>query len=99
MLFGMFGARAMALVLLARFPEAAEWAVKAAARPNAHPHILALAAYTLALAGALGDARTYAATLHDRLPHYGIGDFLNAFQFDSPGAALFRKGARRIGAA
>lgn len=97
LLFGMFGARAMALVRLARFEEAAEWAVKAAARPNAHPHILALAAYSLALAGSLGEARTHAATLRARLPDYGIADFLNAFQFDSPGAALFRKGARRIG--
>ena len=36
LLFGMLGARAMALVRLGRFDEAAEWAVKAAARPNAH---------------------------------------------------------------
>ena len=53
----MLGARAMALVRLGRFDEAAEWAVKAAARPNAHPHILAIAAYSLALAGSLDDAR------------------------------------------
>src|SRR6201999_3289023 len=35
MLFGMFGARAMALVRLGKFDEAAEWGMKAAARPNA----------------------------------------------------------------
>ena len=44
LLFGMLGARAMALVRLGRFEEAADWAVKAAARPNAHAHILAIAA-------------------------------------------------------
>ena len=46
MLFGMLGARAMALVRLGRFEEAADWGVKAAARPNAHAHILAIAACT-----------------------------------------------------
>ena len=57
LLFGMLGARAMALVRLGRFEEAADWAVKAAARPNAHAHILAIAAYCLALAGRLDEAR------------------------------------------
>jgi DNA-binding SARP family transcriptional activator len=99
LLFGMFGARAMALVRLARFDEAAEWAVKAAARPNAHPHILALAAFTLGLAGSLDQARATAAALHKQLPGYDVDDFLAAFRFDPQGAALFRKGARRIGAA
>jgi DNA-binding SARP family transcriptional activator/TolB-like protein len=97
LLFGMLGARAMALVRLGDFEEAADWAVKAAARPNAHPHILAIAAYSLALAGRLPDARTHATALHGRLPRYGVDDFLAAFQFDPQGAALFRKGARRLG--
>jgi DNA-binding SARP family transcriptional activator len=97
LLFGMLGARAMALVRLGRFEEAAGWAVKAASRPNAHPHILAIAAYSLALAGSLDQARAWAATLHRVHPGYGIADFLAAFRFDAPGAALFRKGAKRIG--
>src|SRR4029077_12758321 len=99
LLFGMLGARAMALVRLGRFEEAAEWAVKAASRPNAHPHILAIAAYSLALAGALDQARVWAATLRRMHPGYGIAAFLAAFRFDPPGAALFRKGAKRIGMA
>ena len=99
LLFGMLGARAMALVRLGRFEEAAEWAVKAAARPNAHPHILAIAAYSLALAGAPDEARTYAAEIRKTLPQYSVADFLGAFRFDPAGAALFRKGARRIGMA
>ena len=44
MLFGMLATRAMALVRLGQFEEAAGWAVKAAARPNALPHIHAIAA-------------------------------------------------------
>jgi DNA-binding SARP family transcriptional activator len=97
LLFGMLGSRAMALVRLGRFEEAAGWGVKAAARPNAHPHILAIAAYSLALAGSLDDARAHAATIRRKLPRYGIADFLGAFRFDPHGAALFRKGAKRIG--
>jgi len=99
LLFGMLGVRAMALVRLGRLEEAAGWAVKAAARPNAHAHILAIAAYTLALAGSLDEARTYAAAIRKTLPRYGIADFLGAFRFDPQGAAAFRKGARRIGMA
>jgi hypothetical protein len=79
LLFGMLGARAMALVRLGRFEEAADWAVKAASRPNAHPHILAIAAYSLALAGSLDQARKWAATLRRAHPGYGIADFLAAF--------------------
>ncbi|HTS51940.1 MAG TPA: transcriptional regulator [Burkholderiales bacterium] len=97
LLFGMLGAKAMALVRLGRFEEAAHWAVKAASRPNAHSHILAIAACTLALAGSLDEARTYAAAIHRTLPRYSIADFLGAFRFDAHGAALFRKGAKRIG--
>lgn len=99
MLFGMLGARAMALVRLERFDEAARWAVKAAARPNAFPHIRAIAAYSLALAGSLDEARTYAAAVRKAVPGYGIADFLAAFRFDAQGAALFRKGAKLVGMA
>ncbi len=99
LLFGMLGTRAMALVRLGRFDEAAGWAVKAAARPNAHAHILAIAAYSLALAGSLDEARVHAAAIHKTLPRYGIAEFLQAFRFDSEGTGLFRKGAKRIGMA
>jgi DNA-binding SARP family transcriptional activator/TolB-like protein len=97
MLFAMFGARAMALVRLERFDEAADWAVKAAARPNAHAHVQAIAAYCLALAGRLDEARANMAAIRKRLPGYRVGDFLAAFHFDAQGAALFRSAARRSG--
>ncbi|HEX7882847.1 MAG TPA: transcriptional regulator [Afipia sp.] len=97
LLFGMLGARAMALVRLRRFDEAADWALKAAARPNAHAHILAIAAYCLALAGKLEAARAQMAAIRKRLPGYCVDNFLTAMQFAPEGAALFREGARRIG--
>lgn len=97
LLFGIFGARSIALLRLERFEEAANWAVKAAARPNAHAHILALSALSLSLADRDDEARTHVASIRKTLPHYGIDDFLTAFQFAPESAAVFREGANRIG--
>ena len=99
MLFAMLASRALALVRLGNFSEAADWAVKAAARPNAHPHILAIAAYFLALDGRLDEARIYAAAVRRILPNYSVDDSLSAFQMEQQAAALFRKGARLVGMA
>ena len=99
MLFAMLGARAMALVRLEQFDEAAAWAAKAAARPNAHAHVLGIAAYSLALAGRLEEARGRMAAIRKRLPGYNVDDFLRAMQFAPDGAALFREAAKRIAAA
>jgi hypothetical protein len=92
----MLGSRAMALVRLNEFDEAAEWGVKAAARPNAHAHIQAIAAYSLALADRLDEARVHLAAIRKTLPQYEVGDFLKAMQFSPDDAALFRKAAERI---
>jgi tetratricopeptide (TPR) repeat protein len=97
LLFGMLGARAMALVRMGDFEEAAIWGVKAATRPNAHAHILAIAALSLALAGRLDEARTFVATIWGSCPHYTVGDFLNAMQFDPEGERRFREAAPRVG--
>jgi tetratricopeptide (TPR) repeat protein len=97
LLFGMLGARAMALVRLGRFEEAADWGIKAAARPNAHAHILAIAALSLALAGRLDEARSYLAAIHRTLPQYRVSDFLTAMRFAPDGEQLFRDGAKHIG--
>lgn len=97
MLFGMLGARAMALVRLGRFEEAADWGVKAAARPNSFPHIRAIAAFSLALAERLDEARHQTARLLDEVPGYRFADFQRAFRFDARGTELFRKAALRVG--
>jgi tetratricopeptide (TPR) repeat protein len=97
LLFAMLGARSMALARLERFDEAADWGVKAAARPNAHAHIYAIAAYGLALAGRLEEARTHLAAIHRTIPGYGIDAFLTAMRFAPEDAALFREAAKRIG--
>ncbi|MGD9511546.1 MAG: transcriptional regulator, partial [Geminicoccaceae bacterium] len=96
LLFGMLGSRAMALVRLGRYEEAAEWAVKAAARPNAHAHILAIAAFVLSLAGRLEDAHGYLAAIHTTLPNYRVDDLIAAMRFAPDCARLFHEAARRL---
>jgi DNA-binding SARP family transcriptional activator len=97
LLFAMLGARAMALVRMGKLEEAADWGVKAATRPNAHAQVLAIAAFSLALAGRLDEARAYIDTIRSTLPDYGIKDFLTAMQLAPDGEKLFRDGAKRIG--
>jgi DNA-binding SARP family transcriptional activator len=97
LLFGMLGTRAMAHVRLGQFEDAAQWALKAAARPNAHANILAIAAYCLALAGRVEEGRGFMASIRKARPQYGIDDFLSTFRFTEDAAALFRDSARRIG--
>ncbi|WP_245442299.1 transcriptional regulator [Mesorhizobium hawassense] len=97
LLFGMMGARAMAHARLGEFEAAAEWALKAAARPNAHVIILAIAAHCLALAGRQDEARSFAAKIRNTLPNYRADDFIATFRFDRDGEALFRNGSKLIG--
>jgi DNA-binding SARP family transcriptional activator len=97
LLFAMLASRALALLRLGRHDEAADWAVRGAARPNAHVHILGIAAHCLALAGRLDEARGMAAAIARRTPGYRGADLLAAFRFAPPAAALLERGARRIG--
>lgn len=97
LLFATLAARAMALARLGRYEDAAEWAVKAAARPNAHVHIHAIAACSLALAGRLDQARAQTAVLRRQAPAYAMSDFFAAFQFDAIGIERFRGGAQLLG--
>jgi hypothetical protein len=97
LLFGMLGARAMALFRLGAFDEAAEAAVGAASRPNAHVHIRMIAALCLAAAGRLDLARSYAAIVRRTAPGYRSDDFFAAFRFTLDVEALFRKQADSIG--
>ncbi|HLW26287.1 MAG TPA: hypothetical protein VKY54_01035 [Kiloniellales bacterium] len=97
LLFGMLGTRAMAHVRLGQFDEAVEWALKAAARPNAHILILAIAAHCLALAGREEEGRVFAAIIRQSRNSFRVDDFLSAFRFAPETESLFRKAARRIG--
>ena len=97
LLFGMLGARAMALVRMGDFEEGAVAAVQAAGRPNAHVHIQAIAAFSLALAGSMDEAQSHVAAIRKAHASYTVADFFGAFRFDAHGIAAFRKGARLLG--
>jgi DNA-binding SARP family transcriptional activator len=95
LLCAMLATRAIALVRLGRFDEAADWAVQAVGRPNTFSHLRAIAAACLGLAGRSDEGRELAESLHRTLPHYRIDDLLATFQFAPDAAELFRQGARR----
>lgn len=93
LLFGILASRAMALLRLGRYEEAAQWAVRSAARPNAHVHVLAIAMFCLALAGREQQARTVAAQVQRVHPGYGLADFGHAFKMGADLEGLVRKAA------
>lgn len=97
MLFGMLGARAMALARLGRFEEAAEYGLKAAGRPNAHTHIRCIAALSATLGGRMDEARAQLEAIRRADPAYRLDHYLRAFQFDEAGAKLFARAAGRLG--
>jgi tetratricopeptide (TPR) repeat protein len=97
LLFAMLATRALALVRLGRYDEAADWASKAALRPNAHVHVLGIAAHCLALAERDEQARATAAQIRLQVPGYREDDYLAAFRFSPDAEALMRRGAKRIG--
>jgi TolB-like protein/Tfp pilus assembly protein PilF len=99
LLFAMLGTRAVSLARLGQYEEAADWAIKAAARPNAHHHIMAIAAFTLGLAGRIDEANVYKARIHERVPNYALKDYLAAFRYSPDAAAVFAAGAKKIGIA
>jgi DNA-binding SARP family transcriptional activator/tetratricopeptide (TPR) repeat protein len=94
--FAMLASRALAHVRLDERAEAADWAVRATARPNAHAHIMAIAAGCLSLANRTTEARRFVGRIRERLPDYSIEAFLRAFKFDADIERLFRAGARQI---
>ncbi|MBM0104694.1 hypothetical protein JM946_08045 [Steroidobacter sp. S1-65] len=97
LMFAMLASRAMALFRLQRFEEAADWASKAAVRPNAHVNVQAVAINWLAAAGRLEEARAQVAALRRVAPGYGIEDFFRAFRFTSETRESFRRAAAKVG--
>jgi DNA-binding SARP family transcriptional activator/TolB-like protein len=94
--FGMLAARALAHMRLGQREQAAHWAVRAAGRPNAHAHILAIAAVNQALHGQRDQAREQVARIRAKLPSYGVEDFLRAFRLTADAEQLVRSAATEI---
>jgi len=97
--FAMLASRSLAHLRLGQWTEAAVWAVRAAGRPNAHVHILAIAAAALALCQRQDEARPLVARIRRLLPGYDIEAFLRAFRFPPDAEKLFRRAATPLGLA
>lgn len=97
LLFAMLASRAVSHVRLGELKEAAEWASKAAGRPNVHVQGLAIAAACSVVAGRREDALRVAARIRERLPGYGTDDFLRAYRFDADTQRVLRGALRQIG--
>lgn len=97
LLFAFHGTRSIGLLRLERYDEAAQWAVRAAQQPNAHVHIHAMAALTLAATGQLDEARREAGVVRRRSADYGIDQFLSTFRVEPGLEDIYRRAARAIG--
>jgi DNA-binding SARP family transcriptional activator len=97
LLFAMLASKAVSLVRLGRFEEATEWALKGAARPNAHNIILATAAHCLGFQGRFGEAHSFVDLIRRSAPAYSVNDFLTSFRFLPADEALFGECGKRIG--
>lgn len=96
--FAMLSVKANCLAQMGRFDEAVEWVVRAARQPNAHHHILAIAAYCTSLADRDDLAQDYLKRLRAVQPSYDASDFFQAFPIKQPEhIELIREGFRKAG--
>lgn len=98
MRFAMLASHAFNSVLEGQADRAIELARQAAAQPNAHHHIVAIAALCCALGGRPEIAAGYRASLKESRPGYRAGDFFRSFPFQSSQhIGVFRRGFRMLG--
>jgi TolB-like protein/DNA-binding winged helix-turn-helix (wHTH) protein len=87
MSFAMIGVRGFSLALAGQYEKAATEMALAERQPNAHYHMVAVAAVCHVLAGNEGAARRNLERLHEARPGYGEKDFLRAFALQQPAHA------------
>ena len=98
MRFAMLATHAFNSALDDRLDRAVDLARQAAAQPNAHCHIVAVASLCCALGARPEIAGRYLASLRRVRPDYRAGDFFRAFPFQSRRQVdLFRRGFRMLG--
>src|SRR5262249_43247808 len=97
LLFAVCTTRAFGLLRLNRYEEAVDWVRKGAQQPNAHVHIHAASALTLAAVGHMDEARHVLHTVRLERPDYNIGHFLSAFRMHDQLQDIYRQAACLIG--
>lgn len=84
MSFAMIGVRAFSLTMAGEYDQGARLMAISIRQPNAHHHMVAMAAVCDALAGHQDAARRDLRRLLQARPGYGVTDFLRAFPFQQP---------------
>jgi TolB-like protein/DNA-binding winged helix-turn-helix (wHTH) protein/tetratricopeptide (TPR) repeat protein len=84
MSFAMIGLRGFSLALTGQYEQAAKLMAIAIRQPNAHFHMIGMAAVCDVLAGNADAARRDLGRLLKARPGYGVKDFLRAFQLQQP---------------
>lgn len=84
MSFAMIGVRAFSLAMAGEYDQGARLMAVSIRQPNAHYHMVAMAAVCDALAGHEDAARRDLRWLLQAKPGYGVTDFLRAFPFQQP---------------
>jgi TolB-like protein len=87
MSFAMIGLRGFSLALTGHYDQAAKLMAISIRQPNAHWHMVAMAAVCDVLAGDEAAARSDLGRLLKARPGYGLTDFLRAFQLQQPAHA------------
>ena len=80
MTFAMYAVRAQNLAFMGEHTEAARYAARAARQPNAHYHVIAIAAFCSMLAGDPGAAKHHYSRLKAIRPDYSSDAYLTAFR-------------------
>jgi hypothetical protein len=97
MSFAMIGVRAFSLAMAGEYAEGAKLMAVSIRQPNAHYHMIAMAAVCDALAGHEDAARRNLRRLLQAKPAYGLMDFLRAFPFqESAHRELIASAFRRL---
>jgi TolB-like protein/DNA-binding winged helix-turn-helix (wHTH) protein/tetratricopeptide (TPR) repeat protein len=84
MSFAMIGVRAFSLAMAGEYDQGARLMAVSIRQPNAHYHMVAMAAVCDALAGHEETARRNLRGLLQAKPGYDVNDFLRAFPFQQP---------------
>jgi DNA-binding SARP family transcriptional activator/TolB-like protein len=96
MLFGIHGTRSFALLRLGKVQEAADFASRAGQHPNAHVHIHAIAALTLATAGRMEEAHAQRKRISTLRPDYNFKHFTDAFHMLDDLTDIFQRAAKLV---
>jgi tetratricopeptide (TPR) repeat protein len=96
MLFGMHGTRSFALLRLGKVEEAADFASRAGQHPNAHVHVHAIAALTLATAGRMEEAHAERRRIDTLRPDYNLKQFTDAFHMLDDLTDIFQRAAKLV---